>query len=48
MKDRIIIISIVFIVCIFISVTVRLIVYGNQYTEHEYQLTEIQDDIYGI
>ena len=31
-----------------ILVVVGLVIYGKQYTEHEFQLTEIQDGVYGV
>lgn len=49
-EDRTAITACVIIIVVFVSLIglcVGLAVYGNQYTEHEYQLTEIQDGIYG-
>ncbi len=45
--DKITIVAIAMSVAM-ILVVVGLVVYGEQYTEHEFQLTEIQDGVYGV
>lgn len=47
MKDKSTIVIITISVALIVAL-VGLIVYGEQYTEHEFQLVEIQDGVYGI
>ncbi len=49
-EDRMVIVALVVGIVVFaalIGLCVGLVIYGNQSTEHEYQLTEIKDGIYG-
>ena len=47
-KDIKFIIIVIGIVVLFVAAIGGLIHYGNQYTEHEYQLCEMEDGIYAI
>ena len=47
MKNKTTIVVIAIVVAL-IAALVGLVIYGEQYTEHEFQLVEIQDGVYGI
>ena len=49
-ENRTAVVILIAVIVIFVSLVglcIGLTIYGNKYTEHEYQLTEIQDGIYG-
>lgn len=45
--ENVILITAIAIFASLIGLCIVLAIYGNKYTEHEYQLTEIQDGVYG-